>query len=116
MSLSKQRATRFRAEWLRREIDGVNVREWLAADHEDPLKAVCVRCKKTFHLGNSGFGAVTAHAKGQKHSMLSQKPSLGVLRSFFLCDNDSSVPKGRDEQEAKVMCAELRMALFFSRT
>ncbi|PAA75497.1 hypothetical protein BOX15_Mlig029859g2 [Macrostomum lignano] len=113
MSLSKPRATAFRHEWLQRSIDGRVLSEWLQPDRSDELLGFCTVCKKSFHLGTSGFGAVTAHAQGKKHkSRLPVMNETGIAH-FFPTQGSKPSFTAMKKADAEVLMAELRLGIHF---
>lgn len=50
------------AEYLRKEIEGNQLKEWLVPDPESEVKAAfCAKCKRTIHLGTNRFEVVVVN-------------------------------------------------------
>lgn len=57
---------------------------------EDPGKAKCSVCSKTFDIANMGESALVSHAKGAKHQAAVAVREANTIASFFYTpDNDT---------------------------
>jgi uncharacterized protein YktA (UPF0223 family) len=107
------RETKFRKEWLKKCLpseNGKTCAEWLVCDSSDELIGFCNLCQKSFHLGTSGFGAVSSHAIGKLHRQAFSRrfSDLPSVDQFF--KPEVSV---KSQEENGVMRAEMRWALHF---
>jgi hypothetical protein len=98
-SRQRKRLCRFQNYW----IDTVDSEyaSWLFPDKNNPHKAHCSLCNKTFNIGHGGLNDVKLHCKGKKHFELYCKhrlslglevPQLEAIKNsdFFADDSDAA--------------------------
>lgn len=93
-SRQRKRLCRFQSYW----IDTVDSEyaSWLFPDKNNPHKAHCSLCNKTFNIGHGGLNDVKLHCKGKKHFELYCKhrlslglevPQLEAIKNEFFADD-----------------------------
>lgn len=92
--------TKFQTNWLNKELDGVQIKEWCSEAKDDKYQARCALCTEVFDVSNSGFSQVKSHHKGKKHGQKFKKRfknNYSIADAFRKHDEDPTASRKIDE-------------------